>query len=144
MSARDRYHDTVRNALVKDGWTVTDDPLHLVWGQRDLYADLGAERLLGAQKGTRKIAVEVKSFAGESEMRDLEQALGQYTLYERVLRNTQPDRLMFLAVREATWFTLFQEPIGKLLIEQQGLHLLVFAEQTEEITKWIPESATPE
>ncbi len=27
MPARDIYHDTVRNALEKDGWTITHDPV---------------------------------------------------------------------------------------------------------------------
>ncbi|MGH7999083.1 MAG: element excision factor XisH family protein [Brasilonema sp.] len=29
MPVRDRYHQSVKNALIKDGWTITDDPLHL-------------------------------------------------------------------------------------------------------------------
>jgi len=61
MPARDRYHDQVRNALVKDGWVITHDPLRLTWGLKDMYVDLGAEQLLAAEKGTRKIAVEVKN-----------------------------------------------------------------------------------
>ena len=40
MPARDIYHDAVKNALVKEGWIITDDPLHLKWGQKDMYVDL--------------------------------------------------------------------------------------------------------
>ncbi len=29
MPARDIHHDAVRNALVKDGWAITHDPLHV-------------------------------------------------------------------------------------------------------------------
>ncbi|WP_308189114.1 element excision factor XisH family protein [Nostoc mirabile] len=36
---RDRYHENVKNALIKDGWTITDDPFHLKWGKRDMYVD---------------------------------------------------------------------------------------------------------
>jgi hypothetical protein len=43
--------------------------------------DSGAEQLLAADNNDRKIAVEVKSFIRESRIADLEQALGQYTLY---------------------------------------------------------------
>ncbi len=81
MSARDRYHDCVKNALVKDGWVITHDPPRLPWGQKDLYVDLGAEQLLAAEKGARRIAVEFKSFLGRSEIDDLEKALGQFLLY---------------------------------------------------------------
>ena len=46
MPARDFYHEQVRTALVKDGWVITHDPLRLNWGNKDLYVDLGAERLI--------------------------------------------------------------------------------------------------
>ena len=88
MPARDRHHHQARNALIKDGWTITDDPLRLTWGAKDMYVDLGAERLLAAIKGTRKIAVEIKSFSGLSEMNDLEQAVGQYIVYSDVLHRS--------------------------------------------------------
>lgn len=62
MPAKDVYHDVVRTALEKDSWVITDDPFRLKIGSKDLYVDLGAEKLLAAQKGETKIAVEVKSF----------------------------------------------------------------------------------
>lgn len=68
VPAKDKYRDAVRNALEKDGWTITDDPLHLVWGKKDMYVDLGAERVLAAENQGRRIAVEVKSFLGVSKM----------------------------------------------------------------------------
>ena len=42
MPAKDIYHDTVKNALIKDGWVITHDPLPLRWGSDLLYVDLGA------------------------------------------------------------------------------------------------------
>ncbi len=60
MPAYDMYHDTVKRALIKDGWTITHDPYHLRWGLKDLYVDLGLEHLLAATQGPRKIAVEIK------------------------------------------------------------------------------------
>jgi XisH protein len=79
MPARDHDHEHVRRALValvNDGWTITHDPLRLRWGGRDMYVDLGAERILAAQKAERKIAVECKTFAGPSLVDDLEKAVG--------------------------------------------------------------------
>src|SRR6185312_10402773 len=76
MPASDRYHNCVRNALIKDGWVITHDPLRLSWGGKDMYVDLGAEQLISAEKGGRNIAVEVKTFGGPSEVDDLERALG--------------------------------------------------------------------
>jgi hypothetical protein len=76
MPAKDFYHETVKTALIKDGWTITPLPLRV--GNRDLFIDLGAEKLLIAQRAQQKIAVEVKSFISPSPIADLEQALGQY------------------------------------------------------------------
>ena len=55
MPAKDVFHDCVRNALIKDGWTITDDPLKLKWGKSKLYVDLAAEKLLIAEKSGRQI-----------------------------------------------------------------------------------------
>ena len=50
MPVRDRLHDHVRNALVHDGWTITHDPLHLRWGTKDMYVDLGAELVFATKE----------------------------------------------------------------------------------------------
>lgn len=88
MPAKDIYHDTVITVLKKEGWVITDDPLKLKWGLRELFVDLGASKLLAAQKGEQKIAVEIKSFVKISPVRDLEEALGQYILYRNILEET--------------------------------------------------------
>jgi Holliday junction resolvase-like predicted endonuclease len=75
--ARDIFHSAVRIALEKDGWTITDDPLTLAFGERKLYVDLAAEKLITAEKQNHRIAVEVKSFTGRSAMADLERAVGR-------------------------------------------------------------------
>lgn len=142
MPARDRYHEQVRHALIKDGWTITDDPLRLKWGKKDLYVDLGAEQLLTAEKGLHKIAVEVKSFVGQSEVADLEKALGQYILYCEILSTLQPDRQLYLAVSEETFANLFEEPIGQILLQRQRLQLMVFDPIVEVIRQWTPELPT--
>ena len=138
MPARDRYHDHVKSALLKEGWTITHDPLRLHWGLKDMYVDLGAEQLLAAEKGTRKIAVEIKSFVGLSEMDDLEKAIGQYVVYHDVLLQVEPERDLYLAINEETFVNLFEEPIGKLLLDNRRVRLLVFDPQTEVIRQWIP------
>ncbi len=138
MPAKDTFHDAVKSALVKDGWTITDDPLRLHWGKKDLYVDLGAEQLLAAEKQGKRIAVEIKSFLGKSEMADLENALGQYTLYLQILNANASDRELFLAVRELAFTEVFEEPVGKLLLDNGIIRLIVFDEEEEEILKWLP------
>lgn len=138
MPAKDIYHNTVKTALIKDGWTITHDPLSLRLGGKDMFVDLGAEKLLAAEKGSQKIAVEVKSFVGASEMQDLENALGQFVLYQNALSILEPDRNLFLAIREAVYIDLFQEKIGKMLLERNVLQILSFDPDQEVITQWIP------
>jgi hypothetical protein len=54
MPALDLYHQAVRHALEKDGWTVTHDPLTLRVGADRVHIDLAAERMLAAEKGSVK------------------------------------------------------------------------------------------
>ena len=137
MPAKDIYHDTVKNALIKDGWTITDDPLKLQVGIHKMFVDLGAEKLIAAEKDEQKIAVEIKSFISKSAINDLENALGQYILYEKVLAKNEPDRKVFLAVKESVYVSIFEAEIGKILLEDKELSLLIFNERSEEISKWI-------
>ena len=111
MPARDIYHNTVKNALIKDGWTITDDWLRLQRG-KDLYVDLSGKQFLTAQKENRKIAVMVKDFNGPSDIADLQNALGQYTLYRNIIEETEPDRTLYLAVHDETFATIFEEALG--------------------------------
>jgi len=139
MPARDFYHDVVKTALIADGWTITHDPLQLKIGKKDLFIDLGAEQLLAADKEGRKIAVEVKSFFGESEVDDLEKALGQFILYHDILGENEPDRRLYLAIRQDVFEDLFTEPIGQLLLKRERLKLLVFDPDRGVIVQWIPD-----
>lgn len=138
MPAKDIYHDQVKNALEKENWQITKDPLVLKWGTGDLYIDLGAEKLIAAKKTGQKIAVEVKSFVSNSPIADLEKALGQYILYHDILQQLEPNRHLYLAIRQETYSELFEEPVGKILLENQRLCLLVFDSEQEIILKWIP------
>ena len=138
MPAKDIYHDSVRNALVKDGWMITHDPLRISWGGRDMYIDLGAERLIAAERGEQKIAVEVKSFVGDSVVADLEKAIGQFVLYRAVLAERDPDRKLYLAVPKDILQNVFVEPLGELLMKNHLAQVMGFDPQTDEIIKWIP------
>ncbi|MGI8502817.1 MAG: XisH family protein [Hassallia sp.] len=138
MPSRDIYHNTVKNALLKDGWRITHDPLRLEWGKKDLYVDLGAGQLIAAENAERKIAVEIKSFVGRSDIDDLEKALGQYILYYDILSEREPERVLYVAIRNSVYTDLFEEPIGKLLLNKGRVKLIVFDPHTEVILKWIP------
>ncbi|MDF0554009.1 element excision factor XisH family protein [Kamptonema sp. UHCC 0994] len=136
MPAKDLYHDNVRTALIKDGWTITDDPLILKIGRRSAFVDLGAEKLIAAERDSEKIAVEIKSFLSPSPINDLENAWGQFFLYARALQKREPDRRLYLAVSRNTFETLFQEEAGQLLLEEPDFRMIVFDFISEEIIQW--------
>ncbi|MDJ0697114.1 MAG: element excision factor XisH family protein [Mastigocoleus sp. MO_167.B18] len=138
MPARDIYHNTVKRALQNDGWTITHDPFPLQIGKKRLSVDLGAERLISAEKGIQKIVVEVKSFVGQSDVRDLEQALGQYVLYRQIISEMKIERSLYLAVSQPTFNSVFTIELGQILLKNQVVKLIVFDDESEAIVKWIP------
>lgn len=139
MPAKDLYHDTVKTALIKDGWTITKDPLTLTVGTRPALVDLGADKLFAAEKDARKIAVEIKSFLSPSPMNDLERAIGQFLLYWDILSEQEPDRILYLAIPTAAYRGIFSEEVGQLVLKKRSeFKLLVFNPTLQEITEWIP------
>ncbi|MDB9494411.1 element excision factor XisH family protein [Spirulina major CS-329] len=138
MPAKDIYHETVKKALVKDGWTITHDPFTLRLTKKKLYIDLGAERLIAAQRDQTKIAIEVKSFTRASDVKDLEEALGQFILYANFLQRLDPERCLYLAVPEEIGTSVFEEEIGEILLDNQVIRLFTFEPVTEEIVRWMP------
>ena len=136
---RDVYHDAVKNALIKDGWTITHDPLMLPFGGDNIYIDLGAQAPIGAEKEGRKIAVEIKTFRSPSAIADLQQALGQYMMYRYVLAQEDPERICYLALPDGAYTSLFQYADVLGMIPAENLRLIVFNLGQEIIEKWIPE-----
>lgn len=138
MPARNICHDAVVHALIGDGWNVTDDPLTITYGGKDLFVDLGAERVtIAAVKSNQRIAVEIQSFLNPSPVRDLQEAVGQFDIYRAILAETDPDRLLYLAVPRRVYEGLLTEAFGQLIIQRLQLRLLVFDEQKEKVVKWI-------
>lgn len=137
MPAKDIYHDTVKNALIKDGWRITAENLQLPWGGTQTYIDIIADEVFVAEKEGRKIAVGVKSFVGKSNLSELEKAVGQFIIYRFAMRKEDPDRELFLAVGEKIYNKLFVNPDVIELIETENLKILVFDESKEVIVRWI-------
>lgn len=139
MAAKDIYHDHVKDALEKDGWAITHDPYRLKWrGRKKMLIDLAAEKLLLAEKGASKIAIEVKSFVGNSELEDLYNAIGQFILYRKALRKSEPVRELYLAIRHDVYNDLFDDPNEDSLVIEDGVKVIVFNPETREIVLWIP------
>jgi hypothetical protein len=140
LPVRDSIHETVKEAIIKDGWEITDDPYVISYGDRFLFVDLGASGFIGVQQGNKQIAIEIKQFRGQSQVADLEQAIGQYSLYRMLLNQIDPERDLYLAISETTYSDIFEEPIGKLAISEIPLKLVIVNLSSKEITEWIPSS----
>lgn len=138
MPARDYYHDAVRNALVKDGWTITHDPYTISFGSRDVFIDLGADRPLAAERGDERIAVETKSFRGPSDIQDFKVTLGQYNFYHSLLMRVDPGRKLYIAVSDVAYNKTLLEPIVRPALEDFKVALIVFQPDEERIIRWIP------
>lgn len=136
MPPRDRYHEAVRTALEREGWTITHDPYLVAYGQATLHIDLGAEMPIAAEKAGRKIAVEVKTFMGPSPNTDLERALGQYVLYRTLVTVKEADRQLFLAVPMDAYNAVFDHRDGQRLMESSDIKMIVYDPESKEVLRW--------
>jgi hypothetical protein len=138
MPKRDKYHYFVREALEKDGWIITDDPLDLTSGEVELFADLGAARVVGAEKMGEKIAVEIKSFLEEqSPVTEFHKASGQYDSYKFTLLEKEPDRNIYLAIPESIWKTFFQRSLVQRIVREKPLRIIVINIEQKSIVLWV-------
>ena len=137
MPAKDFYHPHVVDALRRDGWSITHDPLSLRIGNKDVFIDLGAERFLGAERDGERIAVEVKSFIGHSEVADLELALGQYVLYRTLLARFEAGRTLYLAVPSMAYESILADDVGRAVREDNQLPIIVVDPKKEEVLRWL-------
>lgn len=135
--AKDIYHDHVREALEKDGWSITSDPYILNYAETRFEVDLGAEKLIEATKDTQKILLEVKSFIGQSITYEFHAAVGQYGHYLLALEEQQSDQSLYLAVPEPIYREYFYRAFFQASIKRNRIKILVFEPASKTIIKWI-------
>ncbi len=135
--AKDKIHEIVKNALIKDGWTITDDPLNITFEELGLYADLGAEKVFAAERRDEKIAVEIKSFLHQSKIQDLKLAVGQYEIYKLLMKKLMPERKLFIAVDKDVYKDFFLKKAVQFIIREEGLPLIIVNLEKEVIVQWI-------
>ncbi|MEB3164093.1 MAG: element excision factor XisH family protein [Prochlorothrix sp.] len=142
MSARDTFHDLVKQALQQDGWTITHDPYALSADSFDLAIDLGAEKVIAAQRNETKIAVEIKTFAGPSKITEFYSAMGQFIAYRTALDKQDPDRALYLAVPDNLYDKFFATPFLQELIQNNQIYLITYNINQETLSQWIPTPST--
>ncbi|RCJ25282.1 fatty-acid oxidation protein subunit alpha [Nostoc sp. ATCC 43529] len=136
MSAKDAFHTVVKTALEKDGWLITHDPYTLQAGTLELYIDLGAEKVIAAERQGQKIAVEIKSFLSPSKITELYAALGQFIIYRIALLEQEADRTLYLAIPSTVYNEFFILPFIQSVINTNQLCLLIYNIEQEAIVQW--------
>ncbi|MGH9847804.1 MAG: element excision factor XisH family protein [Blastocatellia bacterium] len=137
MPIGDIFHNAVRKGLSKEGWTVTDDPFKVMLPGLENYEDSSAAETLAAEKGSRQIVVTIKSFVGPSLLYDFYEALGRFMNYRLALEMQSSDRTLFLGVPVDTYEDFFSSGIAELAIREEGVKLMVFDVEKEEVVEWI-------
>jgi len=135
--AKDIFHGAVRKALEKEGWVITDDPLKIKAGGTQMQIDLGAEKVIAAEKGDQKIAVEVKSFIGASNISEFHTAVGQFINYRVGLEEEHPERILYLAVPIGIHRTFFFLPFVRTIVQRFQITLVTYDPVNEVILEWI-------
>lgn len=105
-------------------------------GVKTLFADLGAEKVIGAQKGNERIAVEIKTFQG-SILSNFHEALGQYLDYRDALKEQNDDRKVYLGIPDVIYEEMTEIPFVIRRIKQYDLKLVLVHIENEIITQWI-------
>ena len=136
MSRRDTYHDIVKHALIREGWTITHDP-YMFRSEPELSTDLGAERPIAAEREGEKIAVEIKSFLQVSQVSELEKAIGQYELYTWLLQDQEPERELYVAVPTHAYEGILSQPVGQMVLQRLAMKVIVYSVTEEGKLVWI-------
>lgn len=137
--ARDIIHEAVRAALENDNWVITDDPLKIDLEEKEKYfeIDLGAEKVIAAEKGNEKIAVEIKSFASHSLLYEFHEALGQYLNYRSAMSDIGLKREMVLAISTEVHNRMKKISFIKRRFEEFEVKILIVDIENKTIVKWI-------
>lgn len=134
--AKDIIHEPVKAAIEKAGWRITNDQYTVQFAEFTMYADLAAERVIAAQRGNDKIAVEIKSFVKRSPVQDIRDALGQYMMYRAYLTKIEPDRKLYMATSARAYRDVFSLKAVQFLVQQFAIAMIVVDIEKQEVTLW--------
>ncbi len=138
MAKKDKWHDHVKKALENDGWIITHDPYWIKIEGVNYPVDLGGEKVIAAEKGNKKIVVEIKSFLAESIINEFHTVLGQYLDYETGLEEQEADREIYVAVPNKAWEKMEKLPFLLRVMDKYKMNIIVFETAQPKIDKWIP------
>jgi hypothetical protein len=56
---------------------------------------------------------------------------------QNILKVTDTERILYLAIRDEVYDDLFTEPIGQLLLNKKQIKLIVFNSDRQKLSQWI-------
>src|SRR5688500_8720970 len=106
MPAKDRYHDSVKRALVKAEWVIADEQITLQIEDRIMWIDLEAIK----DSSALVILIEIKELeAVPSPVEALANMLGKFLLYRLTLEEARAEVPLYLAVSKASYQGILSE-----------------------------------
>ena len=69
---------------------------------------------------------------------ELEKAIGQYGIYEELLKIQEPDRELYLAVPIDAFENIFSRQVGKVAVKKFNLKLIIFSFSELDLQKNLP------
>src|SRR4051812_14518573 len=137
MSTREQFRVAVKNALIKDGWTISHDPyLAPFLDGRESY-EFASERPMGAERANERIVVEVRSCVGDYELDRFAAALGRYELSRYLVRKGGLDCSIWLAIPDLVYMSVLGMDGGRELQADLRLKLVVIDPFREQVWHWI-------
>lgn len=139
MAQQDRDHHIVIQALKAAGWTVTH-PQGIATrfaGKRGT-VDIGAE-IYEAEKGNRKIAVEVKNYppTGNGVMGEFQRNVGQHLMYKEWFEENEPDREVYTAIPKATYDGFLSNQESQHFLRKHEIKMFTYNPDSQTLDKWI-------
>ncbi|MGV0027427.1 element excision factor XisH family protein [Phormidesmis priestleyi] len=131
---RSRFLLPLEIALAKDKW-INIQSLTLDYAGTDLNLDIIADKLISAEQGNLKIAVEVKSFGNPSVTYDFHQAVGQYLHYRMALSYLRIERTPYLAIPEAIYTNYLTQPFFQDSLALHRVNLVTIDPSRQEIIR---------
>jgi hypothetical protein len=127
----------VRSALEEEGWIVTHDPYPLHHRKEGgLQTDLGAEKIITAEKENSRIAVEVKSFVHISILHDFLLAVGQFYVYKKILEKSDPGRVLYIALPDFVFNRVEKFEWAQEVIRDMSIKFILYDTKSQMITSW--------
>lgn len=119
---------------MNDGWIIVREQYPIRIERKRVWIDLFVQK----PEANAFALIEVKELENES-IEDLRNAIGQYMLYKAALKYAGLTRIpLYLAVSVHAMEGIFSTRIGRIMLDQAKVNLLIYDPKQEVIKAWNP------